>query len=79
MISYQWSNQKTLIKISDVLKSKGYKVWLDIDNMSGSTLEAMAEAVEKASVVLICMSQKYKNSPNCRLGQCCGNSNLMYA
>lgn len=67
MISYQWSNQKTLIKIRDALKSQGYNVWLDIYNMSGSTLEAMAEAVEKASVVLICMSQKYKNSPSCRL------------
>ena len=69
MISYQWHNQKTLIKIRDELKNKGYKVWMDIDNMKGSTLEAMAEAVEKASVVLLCSSQKYKNSPNCRLGK----------
>ena len=35
---------------------------------AGSTLEAMALAVEKAAVVLVCMSQKYKNSPNCRTG-----------
>ena len=28
----------------------------------------MALAVEKAAVVLVCMSQKYKDSPNCRTG-----------
>lgn len=31
-------------------------------------MDAMATAVEKASIVLICMSQKYKDSPNCRTG-----------
>ena len=29
----------------------------------------MALAVEKAAVVVICMSQKYKDSPNCRTGK----------
>ena len=33
-------------------------------------LEAMAEAVEKAAVVLVCLTQKYKESPNCRTGEC---------
>ena len=36
--------------------------------MQGSTLQAMASAVEKADIVLICYSQKYKNSDNCRAG-----------
>ena len=35
----------------------------------GSTLEAMALAVEQSSVVLVCMTQAYKDSPNCRTGQ----------
>ena len=43
---------------------------MDIDQMGGSTLQAMADAVEGADVVLICMSNKYKNSPNCRAGKC---------
>ena len=30
--------------------------------MSGSTLEAMAKAVEESAVVLICVSKKYKES-----------------
>ncbi|XP_019627897.1 PREDICTED: uncharacterized protein LOC109472555 [Branchiostoma belcheri] len=69
MLSYQWDNQKTVKKIKTALEAKGYKVWMDIEKMGGSTLEAMAGAVEEAAVVLICMSRKYKESVNCR-GEC---------
>ncbi|MGH0132218.1 UNVERIFIED_CONTAM: hypothetical protein FKN15_021639, partial [Acipenser sinensis] len=48
------------------IKSVGIKVWMDVEHMAGSTLQAMAEAVEKAYVVVICISPKYKESPNCR-------------
>ena len=41
---------------------------MDIDQMGGSTLQSMANAVEDAKIVLMCMTQKYKNSPNCRAG-----------
>jgi hypothetical protein len=41
---------------------------MDVDDMQGSTLQAMASAVEKADIVLVCYSQKYKNSDNCRAG-----------
>jgi len=34
MISYHWGSQKTMIYIKDKLKTAGYKVWMDIDNMS---------------------------------------------
>ncbi|XP_002733107.1 uncharacterized protein LOC100368265 [Saccoglossus kowalevskii] len=67
MISYQWDVQKLMIKIKEQLLKSGYRVWLDLDEMGGSTLQAMADAVEKASVVLVCVSQKYKDSPNCRV------------
>ena len=43
-------------------------MWMDIDFMSGNILDAMAEAVENAAVVLICFSQKYKASANCKKG-----------
>ncbi|XP_046330967.2 uncharacterized protein LOC124114439 isoform X2 [Haliotis rufescens] len=66
MISYQWDAQDVMIKVKDRLRQAGFKVWMDVENMSGSTLEAMALAVEKAAVVLICMSDKYKQSPSCR-------------
>ena len=50
------------------VQADGFRVWVDVDEMAGSTLEAMALAVEKASVVLVCASEKYKLSPNCRTG-----------
>ncbi|CAM9500750.1 unnamed protein product [Lampetra planeri] len=47
-------------------QSQGFRVWMDVEQMEGSTLQAMAEAVENAAVVLVCCSQKYKESPSCR-------------
>ncbi|XP_069106093.1 uncharacterized protein [Argopecten irradians] len=66
MISYQWGHQEMLKKIRDGLRANGFKVWMDIDDMEGSTLDAMARAVENAEVILVCFSQKYKDSDNCR-------------
>ena len=39
-------------------------------------METMACAVEQASVVLLCFTERYKNSPNCRLGQSTLSSTL---
>ena len=50
------------------LQESGFNVWIDVEQMGGSTLEAMASAVENASVVLICASERYKQSPNARTG-----------
>ena len=66
-ISYNWKHQDVCVKIRDFLKSIGYKVWIDIDEMTGSTLESMARAIEQAKVVLICFSDDYKASANCRI------------
>ena len=47
-----------------------FQVWMDIDQTgSRSTLEAMPEAVESADFILVCFSQRYKNSPSCRAGK----------
>eukprot|EP00026_Physarum_polycephalum_P003089 Phypoly_transcript_03098.p1 GENE.Phypoly_transcript_03098~~Phypoly_transcript_03098.p1 ORF type:complete len:657 (+),score=97.00 Phypoly_transcript_03098:524-2494(+) len=67
MISYNWGNQPLVLRLAKTLQNGGYNVWLDVEQMAGSTLGAMAEAIEGAELVLICMSQKYKDSPNCRL------------
>ncbi|KAK3103096.1 hypothetical protein FSP39_016402 [Pinctada imbricata] len=66
MISYQWGYQKLLKRIKECLRKNDINVWMDVDDMQGSTLDAMAKAVEEASIVLICFSQKYKDSDNCR-------------
>jgi hypothetical protein len=39
----------------------------------------VADAIEKADIVLICMSQKYKDSPYCRLeGEYCVNHRVPF-
>ena len=66
MISYQWDAQQVLVEVKNKLQASGYRVWMDLEQMGGSTLEAMAKGVENAAVVLVCVSQRYKESPNCR-------------
>ncbi|XP_052804480.1 uncharacterized protein LOC128234333 isoform X2 [Mya arenaria] len=66
MISYNKYSREILMKIKAEICRHGYTVWMDVDNISGSTLDAMACAVEEAEIILICMSQMYKDSNNCR-------------
>ncbi|XP_064637006.1 uncharacterized protein LOC135493536 [Lineus longissimus] len=66
MMSYQWDSQELVLRVRDVLRSRGYNVWIDVERMAGSTLEAMARAVEGAHVVLLFFSKRYKDSQNCR-------------
>jgi len=67
MISYQWDHQPVIKRLAASLQAAGYNVWLDLEQMSGSTLSAMADAVEGSEVVIVGLSSKYQNSKNCRL------------
>ena len=69
MISYQWDSQETIVQVKDKLRSAGFDVWIDIEEMSGSTLESMASAVECCTFFLMAISRKYFESPNCRAGK----------
>ncbi|CAK8677563.1 uncharacterized protein LOC143447268 [Clavelina lepadiformis] len=66
MISYQWNNQPIILKLRDYLNQNGLKTWIDVDKMQGSILEDMAHAVEDAGVIVIAMTEDYKNSNSCR-------------
>lgn len=68
MISYQWDAQQTMLRVKQELETRGFTVWMDVEQMEGSILETMARAVEKSSVLLLAVSRKYQNSPNCRSG-----------
>ena len=48
MISYNWGHQKEALSIKNVLKEKGFPVWLDVDNgiKEGDVNEAMADGVD---------------------------------
>ncbi|CAF3338897.1 unnamed protein product [Rotaria socialis] len=66
MLSYNHDSKDLVNKICQYLQNSGYRTWMDIDNMHGSTLDCMAHAIEQASVIIVCMSEKYKQSPNCQ-------------
>ncbi|CAF4998765.1 unnamed protein product, partial [Rotaria sp. Silwood1] len=67
MISYSWNDMDLAHKISDYLAAnKHYNVWIDRDKMHGSIIDSMASAVENSNTVLMCMSETYKRSENCK-------------
>ncbi|CAF3401205.1 unnamed protein product [Rotaria sp. Silwood1] len=67
MVSYSWADMDLAHRIFKHLTEKlGYRVWLDQEQMHGSTIEAMANAVESAEFILMCMSETYKRSANCQ-------------
>jgi len=66
MISYCWEEKEKARKIAKYLQSKNIPVWIDIEQMEGSVLDKMAEAVEESSVILAFLSSKYKDSQACR-------------
>jgi hypothetical protein len=59
--------QEVVLRLNQALKAKGYTVWLDVEQMQGSTVDAMAEAVEGAAAMMVCVSSSYKESSNCRM------------
>ncbi|CAF1504734.1 unnamed protein product [Didymodactylos carnosus] len=66
MISYSHSDKDLCYEIRERLVKDNFQVWLDRDNLYGSTMQAMADAIEHSEVVLICMSDAYKQSVYCQ-------------
>ena len=66
MISYNRDNRDLCLQIKKELEKLDFKIWIDVENIHGSSLESMANAIENSMCVLICMTEKYKQSSNCR-------------
>eukprot|EP01043_Picozoa_sp_COSAG02_P051086 COSAG02_NODE_5334_length_4430_cov_2.102517_1_plen_616_part_00 len=62
MVSYQWNSQAVVQRIVAELKRRKYTCWFDLDDMSGSIIDAMGEAIEGAECMLLCLSLAYKES-----------------
>ncbi|KAJ1569920.1 hypothetical protein HK096_010062 [Nowakowskiella sp. JEL0078] len=65
MLSYSWSQQTLVKKICENLRSRNFKVWMDVDQMKGNIYEKMATAISKSNVIVPCLSQEYSKSDNC--------------
>ena len=66
MISYNGASRDLCINLKDELEKAGYKVWIDIDEIHGSSLDSMARAVETSEIILMCVTEKYRQSINCQ-------------
>lgn len=66
MISYNTGSRELCLKIKSSLESSGYKVWMDVSDIHGSSLDSMAKAVENSYCVLMCVTEKYRQSINCQ-------------
>lgn len=60
MISYNKDSRDLCLKIKDELEKEGHKIWIDVHDIRGSSLESMAKAIENSKCVLMCMTEKYK-------------------
>jgi len=49
------------------LKEAGLPIWIDVEEMEGSVLEKMAQAVENSEVMVIGVSASYHDSQACRM------------
>jgi hypothetical protein len=67
MISYNKESREICTKIKEELEKLNYNVWIDFEDIRGSSLESMALAIEESDAVLMGMTEKYKLSSNCRL------------
>ena len=54
MISYNKECRELCLKIKKELENDGHRIWIDVEDISGSSLEAMAKAVENSICVLVC-------------------------
>jgi hypothetical protein len=67
MISYNSKSREICLEIKKYLEHDGYNVWIDVESMFGSSLESMATAIDNSFCILVCATEKYKESNNCRL------------
>lgn len=66
MISYNHNDKTLSHKIFEKLRGDEFDIWLDENEMYGSTMERMAEGVEQSEFLIICMSSTYAGSQACQ-------------
>ncbi|TNN12616.1 hypothetical protein EWB00_003535 [Schistosoma japonicum] len=66
MISYSHDDQKMALRIKERLEEEDIKIWIDKDHMVQEVriLDAMANAVQNAAIVLILFSKSYQDGEN---------------
>jgi hypothetical protein len=66
MISYNTASRPLCLRIKEKLESFGLKVWIEVNDIHGSSLDSMSGAVEQSFCVLMCVTEKYRQSIYCQ-------------
>ena len=45
MLSYNWFDQRSVVRLNRSLQQRGYSTWIDLERMKGSTLDSISDAV----------------------------------
>ncbi|KAJ3094064.1 GTP-binding protein Rho1, partial [Physocladia obscura] len=64
MLSYCWDNKMIVVNMHKVLVDSGLRVWIDEEDMTGSTAKAMQEAIKASAVIVPVLSKEYVHSFN---------------
>jgi male-specific lethal 1 len=48
-LSYSWAHQSVVKKIVQALQEEEIEYWLDIEQIAGSTVEAMADGIDECA------------------------------
>jgi len=66
MISYNHESKPLCLDIYNRLTNDGYNVWIDLEQMHGSILVAMAKGIDDSDIILYCVTEKYSQSLSCQ-------------
>jgi hypothetical protein len=66
MISYNNASRETCLSVKAELEKRGCKIWMDVVDIHGRSLDSMARAVENSCCVLVCITEKCRQSINCQ-------------
>mmetsp|Transcript_29591 Transcript_29591/g.32225 ORF Transcript_29591/g.32225 Transcript_29591/m.32225 type:complete len:559 (+) Transcript_29591:45-1721(+) len=58
------SNHVRVSKVNKFLQSRGLKTWFDEERMTGNIRDKMAEGIENTKLILVFITEKYRNKVN---------------
>ncbi|GIX83228.1 NHR domain-containing protein, partial [Caerostris darwini] len=66
-ISYQWESQEAVLHLRRRIELAGFPCWMDVGNLQGgeALYGKIYEGINKAKVVLCCLTPRYVLSPLC--------------
>ncbi|UJR21493.1 hypothetical protein I4U23_024577 [Adineta vaga] len=65
VISYSVKDKDIVSKVKEALTNEGYTVWIDRDILQRQNMENIGEAMNKSTVVIVCLSKWYERDNQC--------------